>query len=150
MSHSQPLIKTNEVYRQGTYFAYVLDAVTRAKLLASIPPAFDKTVCHHVTFCFNFDRFQHQTMLDFFNHIGGLVVEAVGYSVFDDLEVVSVAVNGYMARHFSDSYYHITHSHGPTRKAVHSNLELIKLEGVPQMMFEKPISLGGELQLVNM
>lgn len=139
-----------EAYRKGTYFAYVLDAVTRAKLLTSIPPAFEKTVCHHVTFCHGFSELHYERMISALKLEKSLDVRAVGYSVFDDLEVVSVTVNGQSTRHFTDSYYHITLSHGETRKAYHSNLELIKLEGVPQMMFEKPIILAGELQLVNM
>lgn len=139
-----------EEYRKGAYLSFVLSEASRSQLLRVIPPAYEIKICHHVTFCFRFDEEKYKEMIEYFSSGEPLTVEAVGYSDFDGIEVISVRVLGTEKRHFDDSFYHITLSLDKTHKPKDSKTKLDYIAGIPDMALEPPIMLAGELQLVDM
>lgn len=134
-----------EDYHPGKYLAFKLAERSRAELLSIFPPKHERVICHHVTVEFHMTQARYGDLMDRFA-ASDLTVEAVGYSSFDDLEVISVRVNGSALRQVG--YYHITHSLGGYRKPKESNDELSKVFGAPQLVLEKPINLEGCLQLI--
>lgn len=86
------------------YAAYVLDDLSREKLLRRFPPKYPETVAHHVTHKYG------ATAADVPPPPG--IITVAGYHDSGAIEVLTVLVDGcsFQATPGERRYYHITHS----------------------------------------
>ena len=107
-------VKSFKQFLAEGYTAYVLDQISRHKLIEKFPPKFSKFIGHHITVNFGVSQ------------DAGLPPQAdiavVGYAVEQGLEALVVTVNGEAAR-ADGSTYHITWSLEPAlgKRPVDSN-----------------------------
>lgn len=115
--------------RRG-YQCWLVDNASRASLLHSFPPLFEKVVCHHVTYRYN--------VLSTDALPEAADIKVIGYAANDKIEALVVSVNGTEKRQ-DDKTYHITLSLDPEQaKPVDSN----KLIEFGWSRLDSPISIN--------
>lgn len=97
------------------YLAYNLTDDSRAKVLSTFAPKFDKVVCHHITVKFGVSGNEVKTPNT------PKKVEVIGYASNDKIECVVVRVDGKTHRDSDGKLFHITLSHTNEAKPVMSN-----------------------------
>ena len=122
----------------GTYLAFKISEASRAELLKRFTTSFSKVICHHVTIEFNLTP----EKLRNYSFDKDTKVEVVGYARGDNIEALSVEINGSNAR-LDGSFYHVTLSLQAPAKPVDSNKLKDKVGRV------RPVKLDGEFTLLK-
>lgn len=124
-----------------TYLAFVLDASSRARLLAELSPKFAKVIAHHVTLVPPTEAEKARRMM--LQHAGQEhEVLAINRYSGEHIEAVGVTFNGEKKRH-DGSFYHVTLSLEEPAKPKDSN----KL--TRPTLLSQPIKLTGTVQLCD-
>jgi hypothetical protein len=89
------------------YLAFVLDDLSRQRILDMFPPRFPDVITHHVTLMVGDEQPTNKTLAVLNSLIGSKSVQVIGYALGDYCEAVLVSINGRTATPQGRSY-HVT------------------------------------------
>lgn len=126
------------------YIAFVLDDVSRARLLEAYPPKYPEVIAHHITLEFGVPRPPHE-IIDGMRKVI-TTAQVAGYVDGKGIEVVVCSINGVWYRTDDSTWYHVTMSldREAGRKPFHSNI-VLRQQGWEH---SQPITLTGRVEFI--
>lgn len=129
----------------GKYLAFELSSNSMQQLLKLVPASFPRVLCHHVTLAFPITETALEELKAKYPNP---LVTATGHAKGKNIECFTVAIDGEVNR-LDGSFYHVTHSLASGVKPVESNKLLQSKNGIPDLVFDRPLALEGHFKLAG-